>query len=167
MATTINHLSHYAILYPAQVTLLSWLFWPGSMIFAAHYFEDRTVIIRGKRKELLFPSNLMLGLIFTNLLLLSGELRIEYSNIYLAITATITAAVLAWKLRYYKTTFTASEIAYIICGRFVTPWLISSLIIHVVYSAISEHTAGNAPLLWATLFIFSFIFLASLIPLGK
>ncbi len=164
MATTINHLSHYAALYPFQVTLLSWLFWPGSMILTARYLEDRTVIISGKQKELLFPNNLMLGLIFTNLLLLSKELRIEYTNSYLAITAAITAAILVRKLRHHKATLTASGITYIICGRFVTPWLISSLVVHVVYTAISEHATGNSPLLLATLFLFFIIFTISTIP---
>jgi hypothetical protein len=134
------------------------------MILTARYLEDRTVIISGKQKELLFPNNLMLGLIFTNLLLLSKELRIEYTNSYLAITAAITAAILVRKLRHHKATLTASGITYIICGRFVTPWLISSLVMHVVYTAISEHAAGNSPLLLATLFLFFIIFTISTIP---
>ena len=152
MASILNYLCRYSLVFPHRVLLYTWLFWPGTMFIVAIKCEHRQVHIGKGQSRTFFPGDLTLGFDFVVLLTLSALLQIEYTNDYLTITAIIAAifAVLAWAIdiqQYQDRRSIASptKIAHDICGFFVCAWAIGSLAFRVIVKSIEEQSFNQYP----------------------
>ncbi len=169
MASMVNNLCHYSLFFSFQILLCTWLFWPGTIFLVAYKYEYRQIHTGRGQSRTFWPGSFALGLIFVTLLALSAQLRIEYTNGYLAIAAIIAAvfAIIARNVnnRQYankRSTVSPTKIAHDICGFFVCSWSIGSLAFRVIAKSIEKQSFAQYPVLWSIIAV-DVVFFAAMI----